>query len=455
MKRPLILIMMLMLFVPLVSAQEMVYYPSKAAFDSFLSSPSSYTLVPGSSKFSTGWAYYIDSKLSRFKPKGHDVMILVGNVYENPQMKKLWHLTNLSPQESLKPMVIVEGKYIFITGTRKNIYLTERAFSGLYRFTTREKWAEILTFLLIVLLFFYALGRNGYSGIFYLTLAVLFAVWMINSKPFPLANEVLPLFGKSVEFAYYGGLSSPLVMLIGSWFKVLSPTEEAFSIFQAACILLIISFIYYLAPKRHREYGFIIAGLTLASPAFRSYITTVSTYSISILIFVLTLAVALNFTFDPQKLTAFCETLLLALLTVALVYFVPWFIFLPVAFVVAFPKRYARNYIYLLLSAIGITAIYIYSPFSLSLPSQLPQEGIAGITTFLKETAIQIALVLYLSAGFIRHGIRKTKGQIPFLVMLLVIYLYIALWNTSVLPFDYILISVLPLRMLSRFTPQT
>lgn len=454
MRKLLTLMLLFMLFIPLASAQDMSYYPDREAFNHFLSSSSSYTVIPGTSKFSVSWAHYIDSKLSRFKKKGPGVTVLVGNVYENPEMKKLWHVTNLSPEKSLEPMVIVAGRYIFITGREDNIYLTEKAFSGMYRFTPREKWTEVLVFLLIVLIFSYALGRGGYSGIFYLISAFLFAMWMVNSKPFPLSPDALPLFGRSVEFAYSGGLSSPSVMLVGSWFKLLSPTEEAFSILQAACILLIISFLYYLAPKRHREYGFILSGLVFASPTFRSYLTTISTHTLPILIFVLTLAVALNFTFDPQKVTAFCETLLLALLTVALVYFVPWFLFLPVAFVIAFPKRYFRNYAYLVLSGIGILAVYFYSPFSLTLPVQLPSDGVSAVITLFKETSIQLVLIIYLSIGFIRRGIRKTKGQIPFLVMLLVIYLYITLWNPRLLPFDYILISALPVRMLSRFAPQ-
>ncbi len=455
MKKLLIFIILLTFLIPLVSAQDMSYYPSKVAFNKFINSTSSYTVIPGNSEWSISWAHYIDSKLSRFKPRGHDVIVLVGNVYDNPKMKKFWSMTNLSPEKSLDPMIITTGKYVFITGSKENIYLTEKAFSAFYRFTPREKWAAILIFMLIVLLFSYALKKSGYSSIFYLILAFLFAMWMVNSKPFPLSSSMLSLFEKSIEFAYFGRVSSPLSVIIGSWFKLLSPTEEAFSILQAACVLLIISFLYYLAPKRHREYGFIISALVLSSPTFRSYLTTISTYPISILIFTLTLAVALNFTFNPQKVTAVCETLLFALLTIALVYFIPWFLFLPLIFVIAFPKRHVRNYMYLLLSAIGISIIYIQSPFSLALPEHLPHNSITVISRFLEESLIQLLLILYLSKIFIKQGIRKTKGQIPFLMMLLVIYTYITLWNSSLLPFDYILISALSIRMLSQFIPQT
>ncbi|WP_461865632.1 hypothetical protein [Thermococcus sp.] len=454
MRKLLIFMMLFILFIPLVSAQNMIYYPSKSAFNEFLNSTSSYIVVPGNSEWSISWAHYIDNKLSRFKKKGPDVIVLVGNVYDNPKMKELWHITNLSPKESLAPMVIVAGRYIFITGTRNNIYLTERAFSNIYNFTAREIWITILILVVIVFLFFHSF-KDTSVRIFYLASVSLFIVWMLNSKPFNISMTILPIFERSTEFACFGGSASISAMILGTWFRLLSPTEEAIFILHGIVILLIISFLYYLAPRRYREYGFIIFGLIFASPTFRSYLEVLNKEPVSILIFIITLAIVLNFTFNPQKITAFCETLLLSFFTITLVYFIPWFLFLPVIFVIAFPKRLMRNYIYLILSAIGIAVMYVYSPFSLTLPEHLPYNNIIAVSKFLKESLIQLVLMFYLSVIFIKQGIKKSRGQLPFLSMLLVIYLYVSLWNISILPLNYVLMTTIPVRMLSKLTPQT
>ena len=83
------LIIMLFLMLPLVSASQLEFYPNKNAFEKFLSDGRTYYVISGESEYSQAWGWYVDEKLSRFKDRGSEVLVLVGNVYDNPEMKKL------------------------------------------------------------------------------------------------------------------------------------------------------------------------------------------------------------------------------------------------------------------------------------------------------------------------------------------------------------------------------
>lgn len=133
MKRALVLLTLVFItLLPPVSAGGLTYYPNQSAFQAFLHSNSSYTVIAGNDDWARGgWAYYIDERLHTVKPRGKGTIVLVGNVRDNPEMAKVWARTGLPENASLLPSIVVLNDTVLVTGgSEDNVYLTERAFEG-------------------------------------------------------------------------------------------------------------------------------------------------------------------------------------------------------------------------------------------------------------------------------------------------------------------------------------
>ncbi|HDD31001.1 MAG TPA: hypothetical protein ENF72_00030, partial [Thermococcus litoralis] len=219
------LIIMLFLMLPLASASQLEFYPNKNAFEEFLSDGRTYYVISGESEYSQAWGWYVDEKLSRFKDRGSEVLVLVGNVYDNPEMKKLWNLTGLPPEVSLKPSIIVLNEVVFFTGDEKSIYLIEKAFSPYYRFRSGEIYILLSVGIFLPLFFAFLFSRHGtYAHFFYLLVVSLFALWILNSIPFTIEESFLRT---TFQNALLGSKDSLLSFALSSYFHLYSPTEEA------------------------------------------------------------------------------------------------------------------------------------------------------------------------------------------------------------------------------------
>ncbi|WP_240910607.1 hypothetical protein [Thermococcus sp. GR6] len=454
MKRTLVLITLIILMAPLVSAGELTYYPSQGAFQAFLDSNSTYTVVAGNETWAKAWAYYVDEKLSTVKEHGNETLVLIGNVYNNPMMMILWPQTGLPENQSLLPGIIVLNHSVIITGSEDNIYLTERAFEKLWNPPLESKVGFVVLLVIIAWVFLLTLRNDkSHAGSFYSLTLSLFMLWYLTA-PIPKMSEVfLEYFFQGLKFAVGGSVDSPLGAMLGVLFKIVPPIEENLVFAHWVLILLLISFSFYISPKRARELGFIVFGLTFASPMFRDHLHHIDGSVLGLTSFLITLAIISNVTFSPERVKALLQTLVLSLFTLLTIAINPYLLPIPAIFALAFPKRHLRNYAYLLMSALGVALMYTQFGFPVNIPSHMTPECWDYIAKFFFNTALAILAIAY--AVIYREKSMKMRGQTPFLAMLAVFYIPLALFIPEILPYCFVILASLTARMLYGLTPQT
>jgi hypothetical protein len=453
-KAPVLITLIILLLAPLVSAGELTYYPDEKAFQEFLSSGSTYMVVAGSDDWARGWAYYVDEKLYTVKRRGNDVTVLVGNVYNNEQMASLWDDTGLPRDASLLPSVIVLNDTVLITGSENNIYLTERAFAGMWH---PSKVAEALfaaAILILTILFMIALsGDNSHAGRFYALAVSLYALWYLNAERPYLTEGFMRYMLSALRFTVGGSPDSPLSAMMGAVFKFVPPVEENIVFVHWLLIFLILSFSFYLAPRRSRELGFLVFGLAFSAPMFRLGLDEISGAALGIAGFVIALAIINNVTFSPEKWKALLQTLVLSLFTLLAIVINPYLAVIPLIFVMAFPKRHLRNYAYLLITGAGVFLIYEFFGIPVEIPKTMEPNAIVYLQRFLLDGGLAVAATVYAAANR-KEGIRM-KGQTAFLLLASLVYLPLALFIPSLFPYGFVLLSALAVRMIHGLTPGT
>ncbi len=267
------------------------------------------------------WAVYISSNYDLGKT------VLVGNVKDNPELKALWNVTGLPPSKSFLPNVIRKGNITFITGTSNNIYLTAEKLDVVFH--PADEAIFVSVFLSIVIITVAALESRS-AKIFYVVTAFTVGIWSLNMKP---------SFAPSALRVIYYALTR---------FGVILSPETAFYIH--VCILLMISsMIFYMAPKRFRELGFVVMGYLLALPAFRCPVSKISPLDLGILMFVTTAAMVSNFTFSGGKRKIAVQIVGLSVFSAASILMQPWTAVIPLTFAVTFPRK-KRNAVYIALT---------------------------------------------------------------------------------------------------------
>jgi len=273
MRKALALVVLLLLVSPLVSGNRVSYYPDRESFTRFIHSNTTYLVIAGTEPWSAGWARYVDVKLSSLKERGNDTLVLVGNVYENPEMKKLWNLTGLPESASLSPMVVVLNGTVFITGSEDNIYLTHEAFSSIWNPSLLALTLFLLTSFVIVFLTMRRISDGSYSARFYLMVASLLLVWFTVSDGPRFGDNFLRVFLEALSFPKDPAVS-PAGAILGVLFRVVPPSDENVW-FVHWIILLTIASLLFLAPRGERALGFIAFGLLFSSPLLRAEVAEV------------------------------------------------------------------------------------------------------------------------------------------------------------------------------------
>ncbi|CAD5245126.1 hypothetical protein [Thermococcus camini] len=455
MKRvPVLIALILLLAVPFVSAGELAYYPNPEEFQAFLSSNSTYTVVPGNESWAMGWAYYVDEKLYTVKRHGNDTLVLVGNVYNNELMASVWNRTGLPANASLLPSIVVLNGTVLITGSEDSIHLTERAFEGLWN-PPRGSVATFLTLAFTIIIVFLVLlsGDDSHAGRFYALAASLFLVWYLTAERPRLTDEFLAYLSSALKFAAGGSPDSPLSAIMGAVFRTVPPIEENIIFVHWLLILIIMSFAFYLAPKRSRELGFLVFGLTFVAPMFRESFREVSGGALGLAGFMIALAIVSNVTFSPERWKALIQTGVLSLFTLLAVAINPYLVLMPLIFVIAFPKRHLRNYAYLLITGIGVFLLYEAFGLPLDIPSNMDPRAPAHVRDFLLNGSLTIATAVYAIAGR-EKGIRM-KGQTAFLLLMTLVYIPAALFVPAMFPYCFVLLAALAVRLIHGLTPRT
>lgn len=441
------LIIMLFLMLPLASASQLEFYPNKNAFEEFLSDGRTYYVISGESEYSKAWGWYVDEKLSRFKDRGSEVLVLVGNVYDNPEMKKLWNLTGLPPEVSLKPSIIVLNEVVFFTGDEKSIYLIEKAFSPYYRFRSGEIYILLSVGIFLPLFFAFLFSRQGtYAHFFYLLVVSLFALWILNSIPFTIEEGFLRT---TFQNALLGSKDSLLSFALSSYFHLYSPTEEALLVLHLFVLFFTFTLMFFIAPKPYREFGFLAFGFIFSSPTFRSSITDIST-NISVFLLALVAALTLNAKFTEDTPKTIGQVFLLSLVVAVGSLVWPYLIIFPLFTFFVFPTKSIRNSIYVGLSI----AFFILGINVFSIPNIPLSFDLSPLFVLLREGILQLILILYLLFNF-RRSLLNMRGGKALFFWLLVVFIPLLAYSSQCLPMVQCISAALAVRMICELSTQT
>ena len=448
--RKFIVIIILLLFIPLASASSNVqFYPNKEAFAEFLSSNSTYVVIPGESLASKSWSWYIEGKLSKIKAQGNETVILVGNVYDNPQMREVWELTNLPPEESLNPNIIVIYNAILVTGSEENLFKVQEAFSEIREFTSKEIYGLLIISALLVLFFFYTLSKyDTYVKWLYLLSMLLLILWILNTNEFGMSQGFIKsAFQKALEIKFGQGNAPFISYLMYLWFRIFSPSEEAVFSLQITMVLLIISLTFFLAPKSSRELGFLIFGLAFSSPIFREYVKTMDFALFFILTSTLTFALMMNFSFKLGNRDAKLENVLLSISVLLAISSNIYAITIPIAFILSHSKRYKPNYMHLGLTILGVLLVLLF----FDVPA--PKKFLGGYTfwamflNLIKDGFVQIALIAYIAIKNIERMGKIVKAE-SFLTLVGIAYFFILTLDKTIFASLILVLSALSIRFI-------
>lgn len=449
MKRTLTVILLLLLIIPPVSAVGVTYYPDRKSFDAFLASNSTYRVVPGRDYWSRGWAYYVDSKLSLIKKHGQRVLILVGNVEDNPEMAKLWEETNLPPSASFKPSVIVLNTTIFITGSADNIYLTEEALAGVWKPPGTTLTVFWILFLGISLLFLLALARSEeHATKFFVLSSSLVFTWILLSKPSPPAESFQRLFLKGLEVAVGAPPRTPLEALLGGFFSVVPPIEENLWLVHWLFLLIMTGLFFYVVPKGERELGFVAFGLAFSAPLLRNSVASTTISAGGMALVLLTLAVMMNSTLTPES--SFIHSLTMSLLTLLTAVFNPLLLLIPLAFFVTYPERLNRNalYFFLLIAETVLLGALFPAWFR---PSKVSFDWFE----FLKDSLLPFMVIVYLCWKERKSVRGEIKRPTTFLAVLFFLFLAVSAGGLCEPAYAYLFLAILVPRALYKPFTQT
>lgn len=444
--RRFIVIIILLLLIPLASASSNVqFYPNREAFDEFLSSNSTYVVIPGESLVSKSWSWYIEGKLSKIKAQGNETVILVGNVYDNPQMREIWELTNLPPEESLNPGIIVVYNAILVTGNEENLFKVQEAFSEIRKFTSKEIHGLLIISALLVLSFFYILSRYGtYVKWLYLLSMLLLILWILNTDEFGMSGEFIrSAFQKALEIKFGQGNAPLISYIMYIWFRVFSPSEEAVFSLQITMILLIISLTFFLVPTSSRELGFLIFGLAFSSPIFREYVKTMDFALFFILTSTLAFALMMNLSVRPGSREAKLENVLLSISVLLAISSNIYAIAIPVAFILSYSKRYRHNYMHLGLTILGALLVFVF----FDVPASRKFSSGHIFWALIKDGFVQIVLIAYIAIKNIERIGKIIKAE-SFLTLVGIAYFFILPLDKTIFASLILVLSALSIRFI-------
>jgi len=445
MRRALALILLLLLVSPLVSAGGVSYYPDKESFEHFLHSNTTYRVVPGRDCWAKGWARYVDAKLGEVLEHGNGTLVLVGNVYENPEMMKLWNATGLPKSASLSPMVIVLNGTVFITGSEDNIYLTHEAFSEIWNPPMVSLLVFSILAFMLLLVFGLSLRRDrSYSARFFLLGLSLIFVWFTLSERPEVSGAFLGVLFRALSVAAGSSPTSPLDAIIGAILSVVPPIDENLWLAHWLFLMTLTGLFFYVAPRRERELGFLAFGLVFASPAFRSHVATVGTALPGIVLMLLSIAVMTNASFLPgPRRTA--EIVLLSAVTLLASFFNPYLLLFPLFFALTYPGRRLRNLSYLLVVWLGFWFICRLYGFGWLWRWVHFSPHASFVKVFVEQTLLSLIVIFYaLATGLERI---RWRGPTAFVTLSTLVFLAIAPFVGGFFPYALTLVSVLAVRL--------
>ncbi|AIF70207.1 hypothetical protein PAP_09145 [Palaeococcus pacificus DY20341] len=445
MKR-LVSLFLLLLVLPALMAN---FVSADSHFETFLKDGSSYTIVAGNSSSSKLWAFYIDEELKELKSHGKGKIILVGTVYDNDELKKVWRQTGLPPEKSKEFNVLFVGNYILITGDAESLPNVEELFVGNYYLKSAEFSMFLILAVFTFLLFFYAMRKTPYARSLYFLSSLILLLWVLNGyREFSFSEGFFKRYFFEALKLNFGYISKePLSYPLFLWGNVFGFTRFSAFLLHTYLILLIISFTFYLVPKPSRELGFLIFGLMFVIPLFRAEIKAFGPEIFALLLFEVILAVGTNFYFVPNKGIAMLEVAIFSTLTSLSAILTPTSLVVPISFVTVYPKRYKRNYLYI--ASTLVLYLVLLKFFGVRMMDYfLKRESWNALATFAKESIVQFVVLGY--ACIELKNKRRVVGQTWFVGMAAFLYLLIFIaFDVSPLPL-VLLLSTFVVRLTQR-----
>lgn len=438
-------LLLLLLLLPLVSAGGVSYYPDKASFEEFLESNTTYQVVPGEDAWARGWARYVDAKLGEVLEHGNGTTVLVGNVYENPEMRLLWNLTGLPESFSLSPMVVVVNDTVFITGAEDNIYLTHEAFSEIWAPTKEALTVFAVLALAIIILVVLSLRKGrDYSPRFFILAASLVFSWFVVSEECPLSGDSVKFLFEALTVSSGGASSSPLATLVGGILSVIPPVDENLWLVHWLLLLSMAGLFFYVAPRHERGLGFVALGLALSSPVFRSEIGAAGSVLPGLVLMLLVLALAMNLPVTPG-MGRTVQVLVLAFATLVASLVNPYVLLFPLFLALTYPGRRFMNSLYLVLTWAGFGALVrVYGSGWLADWASF-QFNVGFFEGIVSQSFLSLVVLLYaLATSF---GKIRWKGPTAFITLSTLAFLLMAPFVEGLFPYVLVLISVLAVRL--------
>ncbi|NJF25777.1 hypothetical protein [Thermococcus sp. Bubb.Bath] len=298
--------------------------------------------------------------------------------------------------------------------------------AGGISFSAMNMLVFILFSLVTIALFARHLGTKGYAWAFYLIAVSTVAVWLDNTPP---------LIDKSSLNVLNGYINSLL-----PWEVHISP-EGAFYAY-VYLLLLLVTAVFYTAPRRAREMGFLTFGLLFSMPVFRAFLYPPSFDMVGITAFAISLALASTLVFSPNPIIAAFQTIVLSATSVVAIAVQPWTAVMPFAFAFSFPRK-KRNLAYVAMVVLGILGLLHFHLFIHPPAVEYSDRSV------LLQVLLPLGVVIYAPLTGTGKEIRilKTrKGTTPFFLANTTILGLVALERPEVLPYAIICLVVLAVR---------
>ncbi len=382
-------------------------------------------VVAPSEKGLAAWGDYLTTAYSR-DTLGQ--LVLVGNVRDNPTLRSYWNLTGLSPSESLNPHFIRKGNVTFVTGTENNIYLTAKYIKP--EFHTACLLAFIAVFLAVVIISAASLGDSMASA-FYLLIALAIGIWALDASPH-FTDSALKIFYKVLVGSYDSHFLSN--------FRPLISLENLFYV-HTIFMLVMVTALFYTAPKRFRELGFVIVGTLLALPLFRSSLANVDPLNAGILSFTVSIAIIATVVFSEIPWKSALQTILLAFFTVVSIILQPWTAVIPVAFVMTFPRR-RRNVIYIVSTVVGLLVALWY------VWGNLPEPTAPNASPVAMSLQLIVPASVMLCAAIKRRPHLRSKGMTAFMMITTAVMGIASVFGSVATPYLLASLTILAVRLI-------
>jgi hypothetical protein len=296
--------MVLLDFYNISTSSELIYYPSKDAILEFIQEKRNWEVEGGNSNISIRWSKFVEAELRKNCMDNEDhednkIYVYVGNLNNNPKMKKSWNKTNIPEILTFCPAVVLSNDTLFITGSDENLPIAVgRLFSG-------QNSMDIYCFSNNFFKFIILLGITIGVGLYlirdkYYLLGVLIAIlWIINSiDRFNIVWDALLVYlDGALSLLYLGHYEtiindrsfSGLSYILCAWFSIFKPSLESITFYQIYVFFILIGtiFLYF----KRKILALVCLLILMSSPIFTKYVLMFSTE----LTFITFLAIILYF----------------------------------------------------------------------------------------------------------------------------------------------------------------